>query len=114
MRNVSDQQTEDANRSASDVHRSASSATSYNNSSTQQTSSSNQQPVRVNRVAFDLPVSQESDLVFDVTNFDDFTNLRVAMVSEDVQLMSFAEASNNVEQVTDSLLLSETGSVVNA
>ena len=113
MRNVSDQQTEDANRSASDAHRSTSSATSYNNSSTQQTSS-NQQPVRVNRVAFDLPVAQESNLVFDVTNFDDFTNLRVAMVSEDVQLMSFADASNNVEQVTESLFLSETGSVVSA
>ena len=95
MRNVSEQ------NQGEDVTRPTSSATSYNNSQNQQTqqTSSSQHTQRVNRVAFDLPVAQESNLVFDVTGCDVFSNLRVAVISEDFQLSSFADASKTVEHV---------------
>ena len=79
------QQSDDANRSAA-------SSTSYNNAQSQQSqqsqhvNSSTQPANRVNRVAFDGPVSHDVNLVFDVTGFDDFSILRVAKVSEELHL----------------------------
>ena len=102
VRAVNDQQ------QSEDVNRSAASATSYNSSScqqSQQSSSSNQQTNRVNRVAFDVPVSHDVNLVFDVTRFDDFSNLRVAMVSEGLQQCAFSDDAIPAATTSESLRL---------
>lgn len=94
------QQSEDANRSAA-------SATSYNSTSYQpQSSSSNQQTNRVNRVAFDMPVSHDANLIFDVTGSDDFSNLRVAMVSEELQQSAVSDGEISSATMSESLRLS--------
>ena len=67
-----------------DSSRSATSATTYTTAAA--TQSTNQQGSRVNRIAFDMSTPHETDLVFDVSCLDDFSNLRVAMISEDVDL----------------------------
>ena len=101
MRAVNEQQqSEDANRSAA-------SATSYNSTSYQpQSNSSNQQTNRVNRVAFDMPVSHDANLIFDVSGFDDFSNLRVAMISEELRQSAVSGGEISSATMSESLHLS--------